>query len=178
MKRILAVFLIFGSSLAYSAQGDLDLTILGVSDHMKNKTYGYPAQQKNDLNWGGGISYEVFDNVDLGIGTYYNSIRQQSQYVNISYHFLKFEWFSFVITEQATNGFGRTVTTYSRGRPTGSYNTNPNNYSTKIGVCLDTHLSENHSPQVCIKTPIASSSGTEFDQLNLYIKIPLTNLLN
>jgi hypothetical protein len=160
------------STTVFAEKGDVDLFIGSYTDHIKNKTYGYPAQTKNDANYGIGISYEVIDDLDVTARVFSNSVDQTSVALNVGYTFLKFQGIEFNIQEQAATGYS---VAYSNGR-----RSNDMYYKTNLGVCYNTKeidMFDKHSPKLCATTKLAGSGGKSFDQVNFYILIPLTNLL-
>jgi hypothetical protein len=177
-KLILAVILI-ASSTVYAEQGQLNLLLSGYTDHFTGKTYQKNGKYytSNDFNPGVGLTYEAIDNLTIAAGVINNSVDQTSVLGFVQYDFLKYSIFTLGVSEQASSGYQRTVWTSTGGKSYSVSQTNNMRYATNLALCIDTRLAENHSPQVCAKSPIAQSNGNAFNQVTFYLEIPLTNFL-
>lgn len=181
MKKLIFGLLLL-STTAFAEQGQLNLSIGGYTDHMGNTQYysGGKKYTKNDFNWGGGLEYEVIDNLLIQGGVYQNSVDQTSASAGVQYNFLKLDQFKFGVQEQWANGYSLQTTAWNnktkKQQVTGT--TNNNQYRTNIVVCYDLGLDSDHSPSVCAKSNFIQSSGNAFSQISFTVKVPLTNLLN
>jgi hypothetical protein len=163
MKRIFVIFILLWSSVAFADQGQVSLMLGGYTDHIKNKTFGYPPEQKNDDNWAIGARYEVIDNLEITASVFRNSLYKTSETVTLDYTFAKTHGVEFSAEEAVANGYGTS--------------TNPDViYTTYARVCY--RFGDANAPALCAKTNVAqSNSNSSFSEINFSIVIPLTNIL-
>jgi hypothetical protein len=167
MKKVLLIVSLLFCSVAWADQGDLSVVAGSYTDHLKEKTFGSQHEGKNPNTWAIGLNYEPIEKLEVGVGYYYNSIYQNSEYASVAYRFLNYKNFNLALEEQAANG-------YSRSLPNGGSTTDMY-YRTNIRACYKTDFMDKFNPELCVKTNIAQSSGSAFDQLIFFVKVPLAN---
>jgi hypothetical protein len=175
MKKLLAVLLVTLSSVCYAEQGDLTLSLSGISAHFSEGG----NSKKNAYNWGGGVSYEVVDRLFIYGGENRNSKWQNSVRYGIGYRFLQIDNFSLSASVQNATGYGY-------ANKNGIW-VDQNQQSVQLAGCYKINAfegdeSKKHNPSICVTTPLywtnngASSGGV--DSVLFYVRIPITNLLN
>jgi hypothetical protein len=174
MKKLLAVLLVTLSSVAYAEQGDLGLSITGISAH-----FGEGGNSnKNAYNWGATLAYEAVDRVVVFAGENRNSKWQDSVKYGIGYQFFKSYDFTTTISVQNATGYGYT------GK-NGVW-VNRDQQSVHLSGCykisvFDGDESKKRNPSLCTSVPLywtnsgASSGG--LDSALFYVRFPLVNLL-
>jgi hypothetical protein len=178
MKKLLAILLIFVASVSYAEQGDLSLSLTGISYHFGP---GHNTK-KNAYNWGGGISYEVVDRVFVYGGENRNSKWQDSVRYGLGYRFFQIDNFSASLSVQNATGYG-----YTKYVNRQNVWQDQNQQSVQVAGCykvqaFDGNESKKHNPSVCASVPLywtnSGNSAGGVDSIMFYIKIPITNLLN
>jgi hypothetical protein len=175
MKKLLAVLLVALSSVCYAEQGDLGVSISGISAHFSEGG----NSKKNAYNWGAGVSYEVVDRLFVFAAENRNSKWQDSVKYGAGYRFFQSDNFSATVRVQNATGYG-----YAGKNGTWI---DQDQQSVQLAGCYKLSVGDGiegkkRNPSLCATVPLywtnnGNSSGG-VDSVLFYIQIPVTNLLN